>query len=79
VATLVALLFALFVAAYATWGIALIVQTRQAANGNFTTIGYTHSGLWVPVMLVLVIAVALSVMSARAARSSWKVISTTFL
>lgn len=79
VAVVVSLLFALFVAAYATWGIGLIVQARQAANGSFTTIGYSHSGLWLPVMLVLVIAVGLSVMSARAARSSWKVISATFL
>jgi hypothetical protein len=79
VAVVVSLLFALFVAAYATWGIGLIVQARQAANGNFTTIGYSHSGLWLPVMFVLVIAVALSLMSARAARSSWKVISATLL
>jgi hypothetical protein len=79
VAVVVSLLFALFVAAYATWGIGLIVQARQAANGNFTTIAYLHSGLWLPMMLLLLAAVALSVMSARAARSSWKVISTSFI
>ena len=79
VAVVVASLFALLVAAYVTWGVCLIVQARQAANGSFTTIGYSRSGLWLPMMFVLVIAVALSVMSARAARSSWKVISATFI
>jgi len=72
-------LFGLLVVAYATWGIGLIVQARQGENGNFTTIEYSHPGLWLPMMLVLTIAVGLSVMSARVARSSWKVISATFL
>ena len=79
VAVVVASLFALLVAAYATWGVGLIVQARQAASGSFTTIGYSRSGLWLPMMFVLVLAVALSVMSARAARSSWKVISASFV
>jgi hypothetical protein len=79
VAVVVALLFALLVAVYATWGIALILQSRQTERGNFTTVGYAHAGLWLPMMLVLAIAVALSVVSARAARSSWKMISVTFL
>jgi len=78
VAMVVALLFALLVAAYATWGVGLIMQARQAARGSFITVGYSHSGLWLPMMLVLIIAVALSVMSARAARSSWKMIFITF-
>ena len=79
VAVIVSLLFGLLVVAYATWGIGLIVQARQGENGNFTTIEYSHPGLWLPMMLVLTIAVGLSVMSARVARSSWKVISATFL
>jgi hypothetical protein len=79
VALLVAALFALLVAAYATWGIALIAQSRQTASGHFTTVGYAHAGLWLPMMLVLAVAVTLSVISARAARSSWKMISVTFL
>jgi hypothetical protein len=79
VAVVVATLFALLVAAYATWGIALIVQSQQTDTGNFTAVGYAHAGLWLPMMLVLAIAVALSVASARAARSSWKLISVTFL
>jgi hypothetical protein len=79
VAVVVAWLFTLYVAAYATWGIGLIVQARQSANGNFTTIAFSHSGLWLPMMVVLIATAALSVMSARAARSSWKVISATFI
>ena len=79
VSVVVASLFALLVAAYATWGVGLIIQARQAASGSFTTIGYSRSGLWLPMMFVLVLAVALSVMSARAARSSWRVISASFV
>jgi hypothetical protein len=79
VAVVVASLFALLGAAYATWGIGLILQSRQGERGDFTTVGYAHAGLWLPMMLVLAIAVALSVVSARAARSSWKMISITFL
>jgi hypothetical protein len=79
VALVVAVLFSLLVAAYATWGIALIVQSRQTASGHFTTVGYDHAGLWPPMMLVVAVAVALSVVSARAARSSWRMISVTFL
>ncbi len=79
VAVVVALLSALYVAAYAMWGIGLIVQARQSANGNFTTIAFSHSGLWLPMMVLLIATAAVSVMSARAARSSWKVISATFI
>jgi hypothetical protein len=79
VALVVAALFALLVAAYATWGIALIAQSRQTASGTFTTVGYAHAGLWLPMMVVLAVAVTLSVVSARAARNSWKMISVTFL
>jgi hypothetical protein len=79
VAVVVDSLFALFGAAYATWGIGLMVQSRQAVSGTFTTIGYSHTGLWLPMMFVLAIAIALSVVSAHAARSSWKVITTTLL
>lgn len=78
VAVVVASLFTVTLAAYATWGIGLMVQARQAANGNFTTVGYSHSGLWLPMVLMLVAAAALSWISARAARCSWKIISTTF-
>ena len=79
VAVVVAWLFALYVAAYATWGIGLIVQARQSANGNFTTIAFSRSGLWLPTMVLLIATATLSVMSARAARGSWRVISATFL
>jgi hypothetical protein len=79
VAVVVASLFVLLVAAYGTWGVGMIIQSRQATGGGFTTIGYAHAGLWLPIMLVLIVAVALSVVSARAARSSWKMIAVTFL
>jgi hypothetical protein len=79
VAVIVAWLFTLLLVASATWSIGLIVQARQAANGNFTIIGYSHPGLWPPMMLFLVVGAVLSGMSARAARSSWRVISIAFL
>jgi hypothetical protein len=79
VAVVVASLFVLLMAAYATWGIGLILQARQIGKGNFTAVAYSHSGLWIPMMLVLGIAVALSVVSARAARNSWKMISASYL
>ena len=72
VAIVVASLFVLLVAAYATWGVGMVLQSRQAVEGGFTTVGYAHAGLWLPMMAVLMAAVALSVASARAARSSWK-------
>jgi hypothetical protein len=77
VAIIVASLFIVLVAAYATWSVGLIVQARQAAHGNYTTIVYSHAGLWLPTVTVLVVGVILSGMGARAARSSWKVISVT--
>lgn len=79
VAVTVATLFTLLGAAYATWGIGLLLQSRQAATGDYTTVGYAHIGLWIPVMSVLVIAIAVSVASACAARGSWKAISSTLL
>jgi hypothetical protein len=79
VAVVVASLFVLLVAAYATWGVGMVLQSRQAVQGGFTTVGYAHAGLWLPMMLVLVVAVALSVASARAARGAWKTVSVTFL
>jgi hypothetical protein len=78
VAVTVAWLFALLGVAYATWGIGLIVQARQAVNGNYTTVVYAHPDLWLPTAFVLVIAIALSGMGARAARRSWTIMSVTF-
>lgn len=72
VAAVVATLFALLMAAYATWGIALIVQTQEQVSGHFTSIDFARSGLRIPVMLSLVVAVCLSLAGARAARNSWK-------
>jgi hypothetical protein len=71
----VAVLLASLLGAYATWGIGLIVQARQSTRGSFTTIAYSSQGLWLPVVLVMVAAVALSVLGARAAIRSWRVIS----
>jgi len=79
VATIVASLFALMMVAYATWGVGLIVQARQAADGNFTTVGFSHPALWLPTVLLLAVGVSVSGMSAWAARSSWKVISLTYV
>ena len=50
----------------------------QATHGNFTTIGYSHPGIWPIMMYVLLVGAAPSVIAARAVRRSWKVISVTF-
>ncbi len=78
VSVVVAAMFAALVIAYAVWGAGLVLQARQATHGNFTTIGYSHPGIWPIMMLVLLIGAALSVMGAQAASRSWKVISVTF-
>lgn len=78
VAVIVSVLFALLVVAYAAWGIGLLIQDREAATGGFTTVTYSHPGLWPPTMLVLVLVFSLSMVSARAARHSWRVLSSTY-
>jgi len=75
----VAALFALLLAAYVSWGIGLIMQARQAAHGTFITITYSHPDLWLPMSIVLALAVGLSVLCARTANRSWNVISTSIL
>ena len=72
-------LFALMLAAYTIWGIGLIVQARQAAHGNFTTIAYSHQDLWFPMVVLLSVAVMLSTFSSREARRSWRVLSVDIL
>jgi hypothetical protein len=75
VSIIVVSLFAALLAAYATWGVGLILQTRQASHGNFTTITYSNQYLWLPMVLLLIVALSLSAFSARAAARSWRVIS----
>jgi len=75
VSVIVASLFAALLAAYAIWGIGLIMQTHQAAHGNFTTIAYSNQYLWLPMVLLLIVTLSLSAFSARAAARSWRVIS----
>jgi hypothetical protein len=72
-------LFALMLAAYMTWGVGLIVQARQSAHGNFTTIAYSHQDLWFPMVVFISLAVILSGFSSREARRSWRVLSGDFL
>ncbi|HUY66493.1 MAG TPA: hypothetical protein VMV06_06715 [Acidimicrobiales bacterium] len=72
VSIVVATLFALLLVAYATWGTALLVQARQAANGNFTTIVFPHQSLWPSMLVLLSIAVLFSAFSAREAKRSWQ-------
>lgn len=79
VSVVVAVLFSAFVIAYTAWGFGLVLQARQATHGNFTTIGYSHPGLWPIMMIVLVVGAFLSVVGAQAASRSWKVISVTFV
>ncbi len=78
VAVVVASLFAMLGVAYATWGIGLMAQARQAAKGSYTTVVFPHSSLWLPTALVLGSGIVLSGMGARAAKRSLKVISIGF-
>ena len=75
VSTVASTLFALMLAAYLAWGIGLIVQARQASHGNFTTIAYSHQNLWIPMVLLVTVAVIVSGFSSRAARRSWMVVA----
>jgi len=68
-------LFALMLTAYLAWGIGLLVQARQASQGTFTTISYSHQDLWFPIVVLITSAVVLSGFSSRAARRSWIVLS----
>ena len=79
VSTIVASLFALLVLAFGTMGVGLIMQAGQAAHGSFTTISFTHQDLWLPMILVLLVAGLLSCLCAHAARRSWRVISVSFV
>ena len=69
-------MFAVLMIAYLAFGVGLVVQARQAASGDYTTIAYSHPALWLPISGVMVSGVVLSVASARAARNSWKVTAT---
>jgi hypothetical protein len=75
VSTVVAVLFALVLGAYVTWGVSLLVQARQTPHGSFTTIAFAHQNLWSPMVVVLLSAVTLSAISASAARRSWRIVS----
>ncbi len=74
VSIVVAILFALLLVAYATWGAALLVQARQAAGGNFTTIVFPHQSLWPSMLVLLSVAVLISGFSAREAKRSLQVL-----
>jgi hypothetical protein len=72
--TAVAALFALLLCAYVSWGIGLTLEGHQAAHGGFNTITYAHQNLWLPMAILLLVAVTVSVGSARMARRSWNVL-----
>ena len=73
--TAVAALFALLLAAYVGWGIGLRLEAHQAAHGAFNTVTYSRQGLWLPTAILLGLAVAVSIASARAARRSWNILA----
>jgi hypothetical protein len=75
ISVMVATLFACLLAAYVAWGVGLILQSRQAAHGSFTTLVFADQRLWVPMVLALSLAVVVSACCAASARQSWKVIS----
>ncbi len=69
-----ALLVALLVA-YATWGVGLVAQARQAAGGGFTTITYPNQALWPLMLLTLAGAALLAATGAKVAVRTWRMIS----
>lgn len=75
IATIVTALFALMTAATVAWGVGLVLQSRQAAHGDFTTVTYSHPGMWLPISCALLVGVVLSGLGARAANHSWKVVA----
>jgi hypothetical protein len=75
ISVVVVTLSASLLAAYVAWGAGLILQSHQAAHGSFTTLAFADQGLWVPMVLVLALAVLVSACFAASARRSWKVIA----
>jgi len=73
--TAVAALFALLLAAYVGWGIGLTLEAHQAAHGGFNSVTYSRQSLWLPTAILLGLAVAVSIASARAARRSWNMLA----
>jgi type IV secretory pathway TrbD component len=73
--TAVAALFALLLAAYVVWGFGLTLEAKQAAHGGFNTVTYSRQSLWIPMAVLLCLAVAVSIVSARTARRSWNVLA----
>jgi hypothetical protein len=71
----VAALFALLLSAYVSWGVGLTLEAHQAAHGGFNTITYSRQNLWLPMAILLCLAVAVSMASARTARRSWNVLA----
>lgn len=75
VSVTVSLLSLLTVAACGAVAVGLITQSRESAHGAFSTIGFSHVGIW-PVMLAAVLlTAALSWSAATAARRSWRVVA----
>lgn len=75
VSVTVSVLCLLTVAACGALAVGLIIQSREAAHGAFSTISYPHVGIW-PVMLAAVLlTAALSWSAATAARRSWRVVA----
>jgi magnesium-transporting ATPase (P-type) len=77
VATIVTSLFMLMALSSIAWGVGLVLQARQAAHGDFTTITYLHPGIWLPMSMLLTAGGILSALGSRAARSSWRAVSVT--
>ena len=75
ISTMVAGLLTLFLVAFAIWGIGLFMQSRQAMHGEFTTVSFPNQALWPATVTLLLCAVMLSVLSASAARKSWRVVA----
>jgi hypothetical protein len=75
VSVAVSLLSLLTVAACGALAVGLVIQSREAAHGAFSTISYPHAGVW-PVMLgAVLLTAALSWGAATAARRSWRVVA----
>jgi hypothetical protein len=75
VSVTVSLLSVLTAAACGALVVGLIIQSREAAHGAFSTISYPHAGVWPVTLAAVLLTTALSWSAATAARRSWRVVA----
>jgi hypothetical protein len=75
VSVIAAALTSLYLIAFVVWGVALKIQGRDPSTIHQVVASYPHQTLWLPVMLIVVLAATISVRGAGSAKNSWRIIS----